>query len=69
MIPQYQGKGIGTQAVKHMLGYYTDWSKITLITPADKEKNINFYIKKCGFIIDSADMDGNVKVVHFLMER
>ena len=37
VIPQYQGKGIGTQAVKYMLGYYTDWSKITLITPADKE--------------------------------
>lgn len=69
VIPKYQSKGIGTQAVKYMLGYYTDWRKITLITPADKEENINFYTKKCGFKIDGTDMDGNVKVVHFLMER
>lgn len=69
VIPKYQRKGIGTQAVKFMLGYYTDWSKITLVTPADKEQNINFYTKKCGFALDGTDMDGNVKVVHFLMER
>ena len=69
VIPEYQSKGIGTEAVKYMLGYYTDWSKITLITPADNERNINFYTKKCGFIIDGSYMDGNVKVVHFLMER
>lgn len=69
VIPQYQNKGIGTQAVKYMLDYYTDWRKITLITPEDKEENINFYTKKCGFIIDDTEMDGNVKVVHFLMER
>lgn len=69
VIPKYQRKGIGTQAVKFMLGYYTDWSKITLVTPADKEQNINFYTKKCGFTLDGTDMDGNVKVVHFLMER
>lgn len=69
VIPKYQGKGIGTQAVKYMLNYYTNWSKITLITPEDKEENINFYVKKCGFTIDGTEMDGNVKVVHFLMER
>lgn len=69
VIPKYQSKGIGTQAVKYLLGYYTDWSKITLITPADKEQNIIFYTMKCGFTIDGTEMDGNVKVVHFLMER
>ena len=69
VIPKYQSKGIGTQAVKYMLDYYKDWSKIMLITPADKDENIKFYTKKCGFIIDSTSMDGNVKVVHFLMER
>lgn len=69
VIPQYQGKGIGTQAVKFLLDYYSDWNKITLITPADKEDNVNFYTKKCGFKIDGTEMDGNVKVVHFLMER
>ena len=69
IIPKYQRKNIGTQAVKYMLGYYTDWRKVTLITPLDKEGNINFYTKKCEFIIDGTDMDGNVKVVHLLMER
>ncbi len=69
VIPPYQGKGIGAQAVKYMLEYYKDWSKITLITPADKEENIKFYTIKCGFKIDHTDMDGNVRVVHFLMER
>ncbi len=69
VVTKYQGKGIGTQAVKYMLGYYTDWRKISLITPADKGENINFYTKKCGFTIDGENMDGNVRVVHFLMER
>jgi ribosomal protein S18 acetylase RimI-like enzyme len=69
VIPQYQSKGIGTQAVKYILDYYKDWNKITLITPADKAENINFYTKKCGFMINGTDMDGNVKVVNFFMER
>lgn len=69
VIPKYQGKGIGTQAIKYMLEYYTDWSKITLKTPSTKEENINFYTKKCGFKIEGTEMDGNVEVVNFLMER
>jgi ribosomal protein S18 acetylase RimI-like enzyme len=68
VIPKYQSQGIGTQAFKFILDYYTDWNKVTLITPADKEENINFYTKKCGFKIVGTKMDGNVKVVHFLLE-
>lgn len=52
-----------------MLDFYSDWNKVTLITPADKEENIAFYTKKCGFKIDGTEMNGNVKVVHFLIER
>ncbi len=69
IIPEFQNKGIGKQAVKCILAYYKDWSKVTLITPADKEKNIAFYTKKCGFRIESTKMNGNVKVVHLLLER
>lgn len=69
VIPEYQGKGIGTQAIKYMLDYYSDWTKITLITPIDKEENIAFYTKRCEFKIDCTEMDGNVKVAHFIMER
>lgn len=52
-----------------MIDLYNDWKKITLVTPADKEENIKFYTVRCGFIIDGTEMDGNVKLVHFLLER
>lgn len=69
VIPEFQGKGIGTQAINFILDYYTDWNKITLITPIDKEENISFYTQKCGFKIAEVEMDGNVKVIRFLKER
>lgn len=69
VVPQYQGRGIGTHAVGFVLNYYGDWNKVTLVTPADKEENINFYTRKCGFQIERIDMDGNVKVVHLITER
>jgi len=69
VIPEYQGKGIGTQAVGFIKSYYTDWKKLTLVTPIDKEENVRFYTEKCGFEIVSDEMDGNVKVVRFVLER
>lgn len=48
---------------------YKDWKKFTLITPVDKEENVRFYTKKCGFKIAVTEMDGNVKVVRFVLER
>lgn len=69
VVPEYQGKGIGTLAFSYILSVYPDWKKFVLITPADKEENIRFYTKKCGFKIDGISMDGNVKVVQFIKER
>ena len=69
VIPEYQGKGIGSQAIKYAKAYYKDWNKFTLITPADKMENVKFYTEKCGFDIDSTELDGNVKVVRFVLER
>lgn len=69
VVPEYQGKGIGTQAFRHILSVYPDWKKFVLITPADKEENIRFYTEKCGFKGDGTLMDGNVKVVKFIKER
>lgn len=69
VIPEYQGKGIGTKAFQFAMSYYDDWKKFTLVTPADKEENVKFYTEKCGFHIESTEMDGNVKVVRFLRER
>ncbi|MGF7145919.1 ribosomal protein S18 acetylase RimI-like enzyme [Anaerotaenia torta] len=69
VLPEFQGKGIGTQAFQFILEFYSDWNKLTLVTPADKEDNIAFYTKKCGFKIDRTEMDGDLKIVHFLLER
>ena len=69
VIPEYQGKGIGTAAMEFIKTSCPDWKKITLTTPADKDENIRFYTKKCGFAIQSAEMDGNVKVYRFILER
>ena len=67
--PDYQGKGIGTAAVAFAKSHYEDWKKFTLITPVDKEENVRFYTEKCGFKIAATEMDGNVKVVRFVLER
>ena len=69
VIPEYQGKGIGTAAFSFVKSYYTDWRSFTLVTPADKSENVSFYTKKCGFDIQSYEMDGNVKVARFVLER
>lgn len=69
VIPEYQGKGIGSQAIKFATAYYQDWDKFTLITPADKMENVKFYTEKCGFDIVSTEIDGSVKVVRFVLER
>lgn len=69
VIPEFQGKGIGMQAIEFVKSYYNDWDTLTLITPIDKSENIKFYMKKCGFNIVSTEMDGNVNVVRFVLVR
>ncbi len=69
IVPEYQGKGIGTRAVQFVKALYDDWQKITLVTPADKKENVKFYTEKCGFRIISAETDGNVKLARFVTER
>ena len=46
-----------------------DWKKVELVTPIDKEENIKFYTERCGFNIGAREMDGNVEVIKFYMER
>ncbi len=66
VIPAFQGKGIGTAAMEFVQSYYQDWSKFTLVTPVDKSENVRFYTEKCGFDIQSIEMDGHVKVARFI---
>lgn len=65
VIPEYQRMGIGQELLEFFKDQNKDWKKIELVTPADKEKNINFYTKKCGFNIDYEEIDGSVKLYHF----
>ena len=69
VIPDFQGKGIGTAAMKFAKTCYPDWNRFTLVTPADKKENVKFYTEKCGFSIRAFETDGNVKVARFLLER
>ncbi|MBO4495712.1 MAG: GNAT family N-acetyltransferase [Clostridiales bacterium] len=69
VIPEYQGKGIGTAAMKFAKEQYSNWEKFTLVTPVDKSENVKFYTERCGFTIESEHMDGNVKVFNFVLER
>ena len=69
VIPEYQGKGIGTAAVEFAKSYYAEWKIFTLVTPADKSENVRFYTEKCGFGIRSVEMDGSVQVIRFVLER
>lgn len=69
VIPEYQNRGIGTQAMHHFLEVHADWKKVSLITPSDKDENIYFYTQKCGFKIDRTELDGNVKVIRLILDR
>lgn len=69
VIPEYQGRGIGTLAMKQLTVMFPDWKRIELITPADKDENISFYTKKCGFTVCGEEMDGTVCVVRLLKLR
>ena len=69
VIPEFQGRGIGTAAMSFAKSYYSDWERFTLITPVDKTENVRFYTEKCGFAIQSEEKDGNVRVVRFVLDR
>ena len=69
VVPEFQGKGIGTAAMAFARSHFSDWKRFTLVTPADKEENVRFYTEKCGFAITSVETDGNVKVARFVLER
>ena len=69
IIPEYQGKGIGTQAIRFVKTQLDDWKTLTLVTPIEKKENVKFYTEKCGFRIESTERDGNVELFRFVAER
>ena len=66
---EFQDKGIGTQAIQFLKTLLEDWRILTLVTPIDKEENVRFYTEKCGFQMVSTEMDGNVELARFVLER
>ncbi len=66
VVPEYQGRGIGTQAIQFVNTLYDDLVKLTLVTPLDKKENVKFYTEKCGFHIESIERDGNVELARFV---
>ena len=69
IVPEFQGKGLGTKAIQFVKTFYNDWEKFTLVTPIDKSENVKFYIEKCGFNIVSTEKDGNVELARFILEK
>ena len=69
IIPEFQGKGIGTHAMLFLKTFLEDWKKLTLVTPISKKENVKFYTEKCGFHIVSTEKDGNVELARFVAER
>ncbi len=69
VVPEFQGKGIGTQAIRFVKTLHEDWEKLTLVTPVDKTENVRFYTEKCGFQIVSAEIVDNVELARFVLKR
>ena len=67
VIPDYENKGIGQEAMKFIESQFPNATSWTLETPADKIKNHYFY-KKAGYTIVKEYMAGSVKIVLFKKE-
>ena len=65
VVPEYQGRGIGTQALAFVLRRYADASAFTLETPADKPENRRFY-ERAGFIPVGEKEDAGVRLVEYV---
>lgn len=69
VVPAYQHRGIGTQAMAFLKTAYPDWEKLTLVTPIDKRENVAFYTERCGFRLVSSERGGNVELGQFVLEK
>ena len=63
------GYGLTKELMEESIRRLEDWKRLTLVTPIDKTENVKFYTEKCGFQMVSAEMDSNVKLARFVLER
>lgn len=64
VIPDYESKGIGQEALRFIENEFPNATNWNLVTPADKERNHNFY-KKAGYTIVKEYINASVKLVLF----
>jgi ribosomal protein S18 acetylase RimI-like enzyme len=69
IIPEFQGKGIGTRAMQFLKTFLEDWTRLTLVTPINKTENVKFYTERCGFRIASTETVDDVELARFVLER
>lgn len=50
VIPEFQGKGFGANAIQYVKTLHKDREKLTLVTPIDKKENVRFLSKNAGSI-------------------
>lgn len=64
VVPAFQGKGIGQQAMAFLDREFPQAVHWALETPADKTENHSFY-QKHGYKITKEYLDGKVKICYF----
>lgn len=71
IVPETQGRGLGTRAFAHMLEECPEVHRFELVTPADKAQNIAFilYTRKCGCRITGYGQGDNVTVALLTLTR
>jgi ribosomal protein S18 acetylase RimI-like enzyme len=69
VLKEEQGRGVGTQLLKHFMSEHPDWNELTLVTPKDNERSIRFYTERFGFKITGEEDDGKVTVLWFRLSR
>ena len=62
VIPEYENRGIGRQAVSFIEKQFPKAKNWSLETPADNSRNRYFY-EQCGYSVVDKMMDGNVEIV------
>ena len=64
LIPDYENKGIGQEAIRFIESEFPNATVWTLETPEDNKRNHYFY-KKAGYTIVKEYMGGSVKTALF----
>ena len=68
--PEYQGKGIGKEALQLVENYFNDAELFRLITPSQVIRNTVFYINKCGYhIVNVVDFNKKENCADYVFEK